>query len=108
MTTKAKSGTYVRPTSKPFILNAAVNLAKERGLRSFSRADIAKRSKVGAATVSFHFGKMDELRRAVVKHAIENEIVSILADARADRDSASLYTGMPAPLKEKVAAYISR
>lgn len=97
-----------RPTSKPKILNAAIDLAKEKGLRNFSRARVAERACVGLATVSYHFGKMNTLRREVVEHAIKNEVLNILADARTDRDSAGLYTRMSSELKQKVAAFISR
>lgn len=97
-----------RTTSKPAILSIAVGFAKEKGLRNFSREEVAKRSKVAEATVSYHFGGMDALRRDVVAHAIENEVLPILADARTDRGSAALYTRMSTELKQKVAAYISR
>lgn len=97
-----------RPTSKPAILNAAVSFAKEKGLRKFSRAQVAKRAKVASATVSYHFGEMHALRREVVEHAIKNEVLPILADARTDRESAELYTRMSSELKQKVAAFIAR
>lgn len=106
MTTKTVR--KARPTSKPKILLAAVVLAKSEGLRAFSREQVAKASKVAEATISFHFRNMDVLRRDVVAHAIEHEVLPILADARIDRKSAELYTRMPAELKEKVAAFVSR
>lgn len=104
MSTKAKTP---RATSKPQILAAAVSMAKKHGLRNFSREQVAKAAKMAEATVSFHFQNMDNLRRAVVKAAIADEVLPILADARADRASSSLYTGMPAELKKKVAAFIA-
>lgn len=97
-----------RPSSKPQILAAALALAKELGLRNFSRADVAVRAEVASATVSYHFGEMTDLRREVVEIAIEKEVLSVLADARADRNSPELFTRMSAELKEKVAAYITR
>jgi len=97
-----------RPSSKPSILAAAVSLAREFGLRNFSRTDVADRAEVASATVSYHFGEMTKLRRAVVEFAIEKEILPVLADARADRNSAELFTRMSAELKEKVAAHIAR
>lgn len=100
--------TKPRPSSKPKILIAAVALARELGVRSFSRADVADRAEVASATVSFHYGKMDALRRAVVEHAIEKEIMPILADARTDRNSDELFTRMSAELKEKIAAHIAK
>lgn len=94
-------------TSKPKILAAAVELARERGLFRFSRIDIAKASKVGESTVSYHLGQMPDVRIAIVKHAVEREIISILADARASRESFGVVP-MSAALKERVANYISR
>lgn len=104
MSTKSKTP---RATSKPAILAAAVSLAKKHGLRNFSREQVAKAARMAEATVSFHFENMDNLRKAVVKAAIADEVLPILADARADRASSSLYTGMPAELKKKVAAFIA-
>lgn len=97
-----------RPNSKAEILNAAVSVAARKGLKGFSRENVAQEAEVAEATVSYHFGNMDALRREIVQRAIEREFVSILADARADRKSESLYRAMPAKLKEKVAAYIAR
>lgn len=93
-------------TSKPAILSAAVKLAKDKGLHKFSRIEVAKAAEVGESTVSYHFGQMPELRTAVVKHAVENEILSILADARAGRESVGV--PMSEELRKKVAAYIAR
>lgn len=96
-----------RPTSKPKILDVAVSLAKAKGLKGFSREDIAKAAKVAEATVSFHFGTMAEMRAAIVKHAIANEILPILADVRSSREKG--YSGrMPAALVKKVANYIAK
>jgi AcrR family transcriptional regulator len=100
--------TAERPTSKPDILRAAVKLAKAHGLRNFSRSEVAEEAGVASATVSYHFGEMPKLRREVVEYAIKNEVLSILADARADRGSSELFTRMPAALKKKVAAYVAR
>lgn len=97
-----------RPTSKPEILAAAVKLAKVHGLRNFSRSEVAEEAGVASATISYHFGEMDKLRREVVQHAIEREVLPILADARTDRGSSELFTRMPTALKQKVAAFIAR
>lgn len=92
------------PTSKPKILAAAVGLAREKGLHQFSRIEVAKAAKVGESTVSYHLGEMPEVRRAVVKFAVEREILSILADARAGREAVGV--PMSEELRKKVAAYI--
>lgn len=102
MTTKKQ-----RPTSKPFILETAVRLAKERGLRKFSRNDLAKETGLASATVTYHFGGMAGLLREVVKFATENEVLSILADVRADRERSNLGARMTPQLKKKVAHYVA-
>lgn len=97
-----------RPNQKAEILAAAVSLAKSKGLRNFARIEIATLAQVAEATVSFHLGKMDEVRRAIVEYAIDNEVIPVLVDARADRSSGELYTRMSADLKQKIAAHIAR
>jgi DNA-binding transcriptional regulator YbjK len=93
-------------SSKPAILSAAVSLARKVGLFHFSRIDVANDAEVGESTVSYHFGTMPELRTAVVKYAVEHEILSVLADARSSRES----TGVPMSeeLRKKVATHIAR
>lgn len=63
-----------RPNSKPEILSAAVALAQLRGLYGFTRAEVAEAVSMAEASVSFHFGSMDSLRKAIV------EIVPSLAE----------------------------
>lgn len=96
----------VTETSKPAILAAAVKLAREKGLHKFSRIEVANAAEVGESTVSYHFGQMPDLRKAVVQYAVEKEILSILADARAGRESVGV--PMSEELRTKVAAYIAR
>jgi Uncharacterized protein conserved in bacteria len=91
---------------KKAILAAAVSLARRNGLHKFSRIEVAELAEVGESTVSYHFGKMPALRTAVVKYAVENEILSILADARASRESHGV--PMSERLCRKIAAHIAR
>jgi len=92
-------------TSKPAILSAAVKLANDAGLFQFSRVDVANAAGVGESTVSYHFGTMPELRTAIVKHAIDHEMLKILADARAGREKVGVV--MSAALRKKIAKYIA-
>lgn len=92
-------------SSKPAILDAAVSIAREKGLFSFARIHVAKAAKVAEATVSHHFGTMKSLRKAVAQHAVDNEIVTLLADVSAiNRAGVSI----PAKVREKIAAHIAR
>lgn len=92
-------------SSKAAILDAAVSVARERGLFSFSRIHVAKAANVAESTVSHHFGTMDELRRTIAQHAVDKEIVTLLADASAINRAG---VTIPAKVREKVAAYIAR
>lgn len=94
-------------SSKPTILAAAAKLAVDRGLLQFSRAQVAKAASVGESTVSYHFGKMIDLQTAVVAHAVKHRLISVLADARAARESFSSVP-MSEELRERVAAYMTR
>ncbi len=91
-------------TSKPSILTEAVRIAKLKGLFNFSRADVAQAAEVSDATVSYHFGTMRALRQEIVRHAVENEIMSILADARAGREVIGV--SMNGELRKKIAHYL--
>lgn len=92
-------------SSKLPILDAAVSVARERGLFSFSRIHVAKAAKVAEATVSHHFGTMKKLRAAVAQYAVDNEVLTLLADASAiNRAGVSI----PAKVREKIATYIAR
>lgn len=92
-------------TLKPAILSAAVKLADERGLFQFSRSDVANEAGVGESTVSYHLGSMPQVRTSVVKHAVEHEMLKILADARAGREAVGV--PMNAKLRKKIATYIA-
>jgi len=101
MITKTKTD-----SSKAAILGAAVTIARRNGLFKFSRIDVAEEAEVGESTVSYHFGTMKDLRTAIVQYAVKNEILSILADARASRESVGV--PMSEELRNKVAAHIAR
>lgn len=95
----------VYTSSKNAILDAAVSVARERGLFSFSRIHVAEAASVAESTVSHHFGKMDALRRAIAQHAVDNEIVTLLADASAINRAG---VTIPAEVRKKLATYIAR
>lgn len=96
----------ISDTAHPKILGAAVALAKQQGLFNFSRVDVAREADVAESTVSHHFGTMRKLRIVIVQHAVKNEILSILADARASREAIGV--PMSEGLRDKVAAYIAK
>lgn len=91
---------------KDAILVCAVQRARHTGLMAFTREQVAKVANCSEANVSYHFGVMDKLRTAVVEYAVENEVVEILAQARAVRHPA--LGRMSQQLRERVAAHIAR
>ncbi len=88
------------------IIAVAVRMARTNGIRSLTRDGVAAEAKVGMGTINYHFTDMDGLRAAVVEYAIENEIVEVLAQARAERHS-GLKGRLSSALKERVAQHIA-
>lgn len=76
-----------KTSAKPAMLIAAVGLAQQNGLHSVTREQIAKASNMAESTVSYHFGEMPQVRRAIVKYAVEREILSIIKNALVSRET---------------------
>lgn len=94
-----------KPMLKQPILLAAVRLARTQGLRGLTRLQIATAVGCATGTVSWYFQSMEALRGAIIEHAVDNEIIEILVQARAERDP-RLGRLSPA-LKERVANHIT-
>lgn len=67
------------------ILKAAVELARAKGFRKFSRLEVARKADTATGTVSYHYGDMGGLRTAVMQHAIDHEVLEIVAQGLAER-----------------------
>lgn len=68
------------------ILQAALSLAVSNGYRSITRAEIAITAGVADGQINHIFGGMTELRRAVMRSAIQHRHVEIIAQGLADGD----------------------
>lgn len=66
------------------ILGAAVKLAKRVGFRKLTRDGVAKAAKVSTGLVSTHFGGIEKLRDEVMRVAVNDEILPIVADGIAN------------------------
>jgi hypothetical protein len=64
---------------KKQILTAAVDLAQAEGFHHITREGVAAAAGVSEGLVSKHFGTMAALRRAVMRAAINQEILEIVA-----------------------------
>jgi AcrR family transcriptional regulator len=67
--------------AKPTILSAAVLVARKVGLRKMTRAEVAKEAGCAPGTVSYNYVTVADLRTAVIRHAIEHEILPLIVEA---------------------------
>lgn len=72
-------------TREHVVLTAAIALAQKRGFGSYSRRDVAAQAGVAVGTVSHAFGSMEALHNAVMRTAVRERILSILATGLALR-----------------------
>lgn len=89
-------------TTQGEIFAAAVDCAQLLGLYEMTRTDVAKAAKTATGTVSFHYGSMIELRRAVIRHAIARPTIAnlkVLAQALAHKDTIAVRA--PAEMKRE-------
>ena len=75
---------------KEQILEAAMIVAERSGYKEMLRREIAKEANCGNGTVSLYFGTMTQLHRAVMRKAIQDEILTIIAQGIAARDANAL------------------
>lgn len=87
LVTKARVNPHDR---KRQILTAAVNLAQTDGFHNITRDGIAIAAGVSTGLVTRHFGTMIALRRAVMRAAINQEILEIVAQGLSIGDPCAL------------------
>lgn len=61
------------------ILNTAIQLAREKGFESLTRDDIANRAGVSHGLVTHYYNTMTQVRRDVMRAAVRQEILEIIA-----------------------------
>lgn len=91
---------------KQELLEVAIQLAKEEGYSHITRNEIARRAGVAYGLVTSYFKTIDNLKKMVVKEAIKQEIVQILAEALARKEP--LTRRLSPALREKVIRYLSK
>lgn len=72
------------------ILAAAVAEAQAKGFHAVTRQGVAARAGVSEALVSHHMGTMVSLKRNIMRAAVRDGIVSIVAEGLASRDKQAL------------------
>ncbi len=61
------------------ILDVAIQLAREKGFESLTRDDIANRAGVSHGLVTHYYNTMKQVRRDVMRAAVRQEILDIIA-----------------------------
>ncbi len=81
---------------KESIIAAALDLAEDTHYREVTRDQIGRRIGVTGTAVMYHFGTMQQLRREVMRAAVKQERLQVIAqgltcnDVHADRASEAL------------------
>src|SRR5574340_633766 len=76
--------TMKRDTKKQSILTAAMTEAKQHGYANVTREQIAQRAECAPGLVSFYFGTMQHMKRAIMSEAIRTRELSIIAQGIVD------------------------
>lgn len=81
------------------LLKVAVDMAVVIGINQLRRDNIAEKAGVANGLVTRYFNTMTQLRRAVMRYAVHNEILPVVAQGLAMRDPEALKA--PEDLKHK-------
>ena len=87
------------------ILAAAVGMAGDVGFQKITRDGVATRAGVAMGLVTRYFGTMCQLRRHVMRSAVKNGIIPIVAEGLAIGDPHAKKAGPE--LRAKVISFIS-
>jgi DNA-binding transcriptional regulator YbjK len=75
---------------RELILLAAVNVARDAGLGAMTRAAVAAEAGVSNSLITSHFRTMVQLRRAVMRYAVQNEILEVIGQGVIARDAQAM------------------
>lgn len=85
---------------KDKILKVGTQLAERVGVKAVSRNMIADKAECAMSAVSYHFGDVKYIHRAIVQAAIENRNLTVLGHAIAERHPLTLAKDFPKDLRE--------
>ena len=86
------------------ILEVAISIAKDKGIRAVTREAVSTNACVSPALVNVYFKSMRNLRQQVVREAIARRHVDVLTMALAERDP--IARDAPLDLKIECANYL--
>jgi len=100
--TKTKTNPELR---KDQIINVAVEIARKTGCYNLTRQDIANKANVSLALINLYFGTMNQLKIAVMRRAVKQGIIEIIAEGLGNNDPQACKATKE--LKEKALSLIS-
>ena len=89
---------------KEKILLAAMALSVDVGYKHVTRLTIAKKAQVHESLINHYFGTINELRRSIVKAAVDSENYDIIAQCIVMGDNTGVV--IPQELIESVTSYL--
>ena len=100
------SRTRLDPTvRKDQIITAAIELARRDGYENVRREGVAAQAGIAPGLVSKYWGTMPQLRRAIMRHAIEIEDLIVIAQGIARGDPCARKA--PQKLKDRALAQLA-
>ena len=66
-------------SSKLNILRSAVRLAESEGFTNITRDGVATAARVACGLINYHFKTMDDLRDAIIQYAVDESILTLIA-----------------------------
>lgn len=84
---------------KDKMLKVATQLAERLGVAAVSRNMIADKAECAMSAVSYHYGDVKHIHRAIVQAAIDNRNLTVLGHAIAERHPLTLAKDFPADLR---------
>ena len=83
---------------KQKMMQAATAIAERHGVAAVTRNAIADKAECAMSAVSYHYGDVKKIHRAVVQAAIDNKNLTVLGWAIAERHPLTLNNQLPADL----------
>jgi AcrR family transcriptional regulator len=93
-------------TRETLLLNAAIERAKRIGYAKLTRDGIAEEAGVATGLVSYHLGSMKDILHAVMRKAIKDQVVEVVAQGLASGDEQAKKA--PPDLRTRAAQFMMR
>jgi AcrR family transcriptional regulator len=98
-----------RPANPDFtkkeLTRVALQVAERVGFASFRMADVAEAAGCGYGTVTLRFGTVTKLRTSIMRAAVKERCLAVIATGIAMKHPAAL--GAPKPLKDAALATLA-